>query len=179
MVGHRMRWAVSAAASVAVLSLLAAAPAGAHGSPKAKAVRSSGALTDLSVATADATDGARASAFAVTRHGHHTRVVLRLRGLDRASAGTTYGAHVHVGSCVAGDGAAAGPHYNSTGGTTVDPTTEVWLDVTVRANGTARSSATVPFVIPHGGAKSIVIHAMPTMPNGSAGARLACLPMEF
>ena len=105
--------------------------------------------------------------------------MLALRRMDRTAVGTRYGAHVHVGPCVAGDGAAAGPHYNSTGGTTIDPSTEVWLDFTVRSNGTAVAVSAVPFVIPSGGAQSIVIHALATMPNGTAGARLACLPLEF
>lgn len=166
--------------AVALLVLAAAAPAGADpGSGRVRVVSGSGALTDLSALTADATDGAQAGAFAVSRSNAGTVVVLGVRGMDRSSVGTRYGAHVHVGPCVAGDGAAAGPHYNSTAGTTIDPSTEVWLDFTVRRNGTAVAVAIVPFVIPSGGARSIVIHAMATMPNGTAGARLACLPLEF
>jgi Cu/Zn superoxide dismutase len=160
------------------IALSATIPAGAD--PGAVTVVSgAGALSDLSTLTADATDGAWAGAFAVSRSGTGTIVVLAVRGLDRTSAGTRFGAHVHVGPCVAGNGAAAGPHYNSTGGTTIDPSTEVWLDFTVRSNGTAVAVSGVPFVIPTGGARSIVIHAMATMPNGTAGARLACLPLEF
>lgn len=95
----------------------------------------------------------------------------------------TYGAHLHVGPCVAGDGAAAGPHSNQSvvDGVVpqvVDATTEVWLDFTVRPNGSARSVAVVPFV-PTSGTRSIVIHAMPTDPAGAAGARLACLPVVW
>lgn len=94
------------------------------------------------------------------------------------SRGRGTGAHVHAGPCVAGDGAAAGPHYNSTGGAVVGPSTEVWLDFTVRPDGTALAVALVPFVVPPG-ARSIVIHAMARMPNGMAGARLACLPLQL
>jgi Cu-Zn family superoxide dismutase len=53
----------------------------------------------------------------------------------------------------------------------------VWLDFRVFGNGHAFALADVPFVIPSGGAMSIVIHAMPTDPMGVAGARLACLPV--
>lgn len=160
--------------------LVAAVPAGADPYP-VSFVSNAGALSDLSPLTADVTDGARAAALAVSREGSGMIVLLGLRGLDRTHAGMTYGAHVHVGPCVAGVGAAAGPHYNSTGNPAVviDPTTEVWLDFTVRASGTGLAVARVPFVVPSGGAGSIVIHAMSTSPTGTAGARLACLPMAF
>lgn len=65
-----------------------------------------------------------------------------------------------------------------TGGAVVGPSTEVWLDFTVRPDGTALAVALVPFVVPPGGI-SIVIHAMARMPNGMAGARLACLPLQL
>jgi Cu/Zn superoxide dismutase len=103
-----------------------------------------------------------------------------VQGLDHDAVGEVLGAHVHVGACVEGDGGAAGPHYNSTGGTSISDTTEVWLDFTVAKNGTARASAAVPFVIPSGGAGAVVIHADHTAPQtGAAGARWACLPVEF
>jgi Cu/Zn superoxide dismutase len=97
----------------------------------------------------------------------------------------TFGAHVHTGPCIAGEPAAAGPHFNITavGGnppTTISPATEVWLDFTIRANGTAHSNTKVPFTIPAGGAGAVVVHALPTDPaTGAAGARLACLPAAF
>lgn len=140
---------------------------------------SSGKLTDLQLATAEPTDGAAAIVIA-TERGTSTTVTLKLRGLDRTIAGTTLGAHVHVGNCVEGDGAAAGAHYNSTGGTTISDQTEVWLDFTVKANGTAKATAKVPFIIPADGAGAVVIHAMETNEiTGAAGARLACLPVNF
>ena len=178
MVGAHSTKAVAAAA-IAVVSLLMASPAGSTGSSPFQVVTSSGAMSDLSTSTADATDGARGVAISVGRTGRGTTVLLGLWGLSTASAGTVYGAHVHVGPCVGGNGAAAGPHYNTTGGTTIDQTTEVWLDFTATARGTGFAAATVPFVIPSGGARSIVVHAMPTAPNGTAGARLACLPLEY
>jgi Cu/Zn superoxide dismutase len=138
--------------------------------------RGAGPLSDLQPATEEPTDGARARVRTQERDGA-TRVALRLRGLDAAAAGNRYGAHIHVGPCVAGDGAAAGPHYNAGGG--VSEETEVWLDFVIGANGTAAASTTVPFVIAPGTAQSLVIHALPTDPTGAAGARIACLPVEF
>lgn len=171
-------WAAVAVVS-ALVGVAPAVPAGATGYHPVGVERSSGALSDLSPSTTDPTDGANASALVVSRTNRGSLVLLRVTGLDRGSAGTKYGAHVHVGPCVPGDGAAAGPHYNATGGAVVDRSTEVWLDFTVRSSGTALAVARVPFVVPAGAARSIVIHAMPTMPNGSAGARLACLPLEL
>jgi Cu-Zn family superoxide dismutase len=107
-----------------------------------------------------------------------TTVTLKVQGLDHAAAGTVLGAHVHAGSCVAGDGAAAGPHYNNGGG--ISDETEVWLDFTIQANGTGAATTTVPFTIPPGGAGAVVIHAMHTdHGTGLAGPRWACLPVEF
>ncbi len=134
-----------------------------------------GDLADLST-SADPFDDARAAAAAKVGEGH-TSVRLKLRNIDRDYAGSTFGAHVHVGPCVENNGAAAGSHYNAGGG--VSPETEVWLDFTVRSNGTARAKARVSFEIPPGAAMSIVIHESPTAPDGAAGARLACLPLEF
>ena len=107
----------------------------------------------------------------------------RLRGIDSLVAGESYGAHLHTGPCVTGEPAAAGPHYNIDvvrGITPViaSPKTEVWLDFTVGADGEARSSASVPFV-PEPGERAIVIHAEETASNGTAGARLACLPITI
>jgi Cu/Zn superoxide dismutase len=139
-------------------------------------VQASGSLRDLQPGTANATDGATATFYAVQGGGESTHVLV-LRGLSPASAGTTFGAHVHIGPCVAGNGAAALGHYNAGGPATAE--TEVWLDFTVRAGGYAVARTTVPFVIEPGTAQSVVIHALPTAPGGAAGARQACLPVSF
>lgn len=161
-------------AAVAVAALTAAAlPADASG-PRAAG---SGPLSDLQPSLHNPTDGARGWAKAVSHHGT-TGVVLVVHGLDPASAGVRLGAHVHVGPCVAGNGGAAGPHYNAGGG--VNEHTEVWLDLDIRPSGVAQSHTIVPFAIPEGGARSIVIHELATNPTtGAAGPRLACLPFEF
>jgi hypothetical protein len=139
----------------------------------------SGPLVDLSPSTADPFDGAHAR-LAMLSGSHRTVAILVLRGVDPADAGHRYGAHLHAGPCVAGEPAAAGPHYNVSTATppVASPQTEVWLDFTVRSRGTALSVAAVPFV-PTPGTRSIVIHAMATDDHGTAGARLACLPVVW
>jgi Cu/Zn superoxide dismutase len=168
------RFGLIAGMAVAATLLAGAGPASAAVKPF---VAAGGALQDLAPTTADPTDGARARVFAIT-FGSSTYVLMTVSGLDRDAAGTTYGAHVHVGPCVAGNGAAAGPHYNIDGGVATEEN-EVWLDFTVLPGGYAQSSAWVPFQIESGDAQSVVIHALPTAPGGAAGARLACLPVAF
>lgn len=167
----RNRLIVGGAAAGAFV-LAAAVPASAA---CARVVQSRGPLSDLSVATVDGTDGGHARAFGVVGQ-NRTVVVLAVGGLT--DPGTIHGAHVHTGPCVAGDGAAAGPHYNAGGG--ISASTEVWLDFEVKPAGRGFAFASVPFTIAPGAARSIVIHAAPTDPvTGAAGARLACLPLEF
>ena len=139
-------------------------------------VVSIGALRDLQPQKANPTDGASASLMA-TPLGDSSRHHLVVWNLDDSSAGRTFGVHVHVGSCVPGNGDAAGPHYN-TGGP-ASPATEVWLDFKATSSGTASSHATTPFVIPTGQANALVIHEKPTDPSGAAGDRLACLPAPY
>jgi Cu-Zn family superoxide dismutase len=56
----------------------------------------------------------------------------------------------------------------------------VWLDFTVTNGRTGHAVAIADFEIPAAAAQSIVIHALPTNPDtGAAGARMACLPLEF
>lgn len=135
-------------------------------------------LRDLAPATAGPFDAARAKLTLDTSDG--TRAVLIVHGVDPAVAGRTFGAHLHVGPCVAGNGAAALGHYNHSGTVpaTVDDRTEIWLDVTINAEGNGRSVSRVDWA-PLAGARSVVVHANPTAPDGTAGARLACLPVEW
>jgi Cu-Zn family superoxide dismutase len=144
-------------------------------------VEAGGRLTDFAPSAANATDGASAELWAVQTDGGST-YFLYVSDLDPAAEGTTYGVHIHVGPCVAGTGAAAGPHYNSDGST---PTreNEVWLDFTVLPGGYGYASAFVPFTIEPGNARSMVIHLEPTQDGGptpgAAGGRQACLPVDF
>lgn len=170
------------AAVAAALTLQVATPA----SAATVRARGAGELRDLQLTTDQPTDRATAQVVAYESNGS-TTVVLKVQGLDHGAAGTTLGAHVHTGLCVAGSGAAAGPHYNSNGGLAT-ALNEVWLDFEIQANGTGWATATVPFVIPAGGAGAVVIHRDETStgpppvtspPAGVAGPRLACLPVQF
>ncbi len=144
-------------------------------------------LTDLQVATPGPLDGAEAEVKLTSVSGvkggvpyASTLVELKLKDVDKAAEGTTYGVHLHVGPCVRGDGAAAGPHYNTDAiaglpTVVVGPRTEIWLDATITDKGDAESWTTVKW-IPQPGTRSIVFHSSPTMDDGMAGSRLACLP---
>ena len=188
--GRRLRAAaVSALGATAFVTLTAVAtavpaeaanPAAAVERP---AVRQfAGPLRDLQPSSSDPLDGAAGRVLMAQGRGA-TTFVLFLSGVGSAGVGRTYGAHLHTGPCVAGDGAAAGPHYNqSTIDGVVPPVvsaqTEAWLDVTIRPGGSAVAVARVPF-IPKPGNRSIVLHAQPTDDHGTAGARLACLPVSW
>ncbi|WP_165949108.1 superoxide dismutase family protein [Kribbella turkmenica] len=169
------------AASIVLLTG-AAAPVGAAASPNSKVVTAHDGLRDLEPDLSGAFDRAHGLAVLVSR-GESTSAILRVRGIERSAAGRSFGAHLHSGPCVAGDGAAAGPHYNTdTVAGKVPPrvnrSTEVWLDFTVGPSGAANAMAVVPFT-PLPGNRSIVIHEKPTDHHGAAGARLACLPLSW
>ena len=172
------RHTVAAVAIVALSGVAAASAAADHG----PVVRTSGPLRDLAPATAGPFDGATAS-FQLVASASGGHAVLRVRGIGAAADGATYGAHLHVGPCVAGNGAAAGGHYNTDvlAGVTpprISEETEVWLDLHVE-DGAATSTASVPFV-PVPGARSVVVHATETdHGTGTAGPRLACLPVVW
>jgi Cu-Zn family superoxide dismutase len=142
-------------------------------------IQSSAWLRDLQSTSANTTDGARAHLTASPMGDGTTHVELRLTGLDKTMEGTTYGAHVHTGTCVADNGTAAGPHFTHAGSEPLAER-EIWLDFTVQRGGVAHSETTVDFQVPAGGAHAVVIHALPTNTDtGVAGARTACLPVEF
>ena len=193
------RFRTAAVAAVATSLLLAPTAAYAHpgdqdgttGEPTtgrnrlADYEKSSGPLRDLQLDVTSALDGAAASATMVSLGS--TLVYLRVHDVNTAAAGQRFGAHLHEGPCVLGDGVPALGHYNveKLAGLSpyeVSPDTEVWLDFEVNAEGQGRSTATVPFV-PTSGTRSIVIHALPTMDSGAgvgtAGARIACLPFTI
>lgn len=139
-----------------------------------------GPLQDLSTATVGPFDGAKAQVLLQTS-ASTSRVGLVVRGIDPAQAGLRFGAHLHIGPCVTDNGAAALGHYNVSTAipAVINDQTEVWLDFTVNSDGEGRSGARVPFV-PVAAERSVVIHALPTNPvTGAAGARLACLPVEW
>ena len=173
------RSALAVPAIVALTCFAATSPAAADTGP---VVRSSGDLADLQPGTAGPFDSADASVQIVSSGDGASHTVLRVRGVSGAD-GTTFGAHLHVGPCVAGNGAAALGHYHAQA-MAGDPTpeisedTEVWLDLTID-DGAGTSTASVPFQ-PLSGERSVVIHALGTDPHtGFAGARLACLPVVW
>ena len=182
LLSQRRTALLAAAAAVTSLAVVPGTASAASAGP-ASVVHARGALVDLQPATGDALDGANAMVVAVA-NAHGTVVVLHLSGIDRSAAGRTYGAHVHSGICVAGDGAAAGPHYNSDVAAgqvppEISDRTEVWLDFTVTPGGTATAVAHVPFTIASGAAGAVVVHRDATGEQGVAGPRLACLPVGF
>jgi len=153
-----------------------------HGGRGAAVVRSSGPLSDLDPTATGPFDGASAAVrISLLPHGG-SRTLLLVRGIDGAE-GQTFGAHLHAGPCVAGQPAAALGHYNTDVLAGVVPPeisdrTEIWLDFTVDDEG-GRATASVPFV-PQPGTRSVVIHAAATDHHtGTAGARLACLPVVW
>jgi len=157
---------------------------GSKGSRMSWGYRSS-ELTDLSTATPDVFDGAKATAMMLSV-GDTSYFRVQISGIGKdASNSVGYGAHLHVGPCVDGDKGPVGAHYN----TSLDPVTglpkvisaktEVWLDFTVNSDGYARTTRNVQFV-PEKGNRAIAIHQDPTNPkDGKAGSKLACLPLEI
>ena len=144
---------------------------------------SSDDLSDLSTATPDVFDGARATAFMMSVNGEST-FRLQVRGIDKSAVGK-YPAHLHEGPCVAGNGAAAGGHYNDQkeeglpAPYLVNGETEVHLDFTVNSQTSVRVVTVVPFV-PKPGDRSIVIHSnQPPVAPATSPARWACLPLHI
>jgi Cu/Zn superoxide dismutase len=175
MHNRTIRRLTAAAATAALVVTFNAAAAGAATADRGAVRQLTAPLTDLQPGVDDPLDGATARLIMIEHSGSTTFVLIVTR-VDPTAAGRTYGAHLHVGPCVAGNGPAAGPHYNTGGAPS--PTTEVWLDFTVNAGGVGVATTTVPFV-PLSGVRSVVIHAEPTAPSGSAGDRLECLPVVW
>jgi Cu/Zn superoxide dismutase len=188
------RAAVAAVALASAAGLSAVLPASAHdsgegsghgghghgsaGSVHGRTLFFASPLSDLAPETDEPLEGASAT-LRMTLGESRSAFVLKVEDIDRSAAGRDYGAHLHSGPCVPGDGAAAGPHYNSATPPVVDEDHEVWLDFTVSGRGTGKAVAVVPFVPKHG-ARSVVVHEMATNPDtGAAGGRLACFPVVW
>lgn len=120
--------------------------------------------------------GATARVHAVRTGSGKTTVTLHITELNPELAGSTFGAHVHTGPCGT-EGIHAGPHYAHPPASPDQSLEdrEVWLDFTVNSGGRAHAEATRSFTIPAVAARSVVLHASPTAPNGNAGPRLACI----
>ena len=151
---------------------------GSEGSVHGRTLFFASPLSDLATATEEPLEGASAT-LRMTLGEERSAFVLKIEDIDRSADGKDYGAHLHSGPCVPGDGAAAGPHYNSANPPIVDEDHEVWLDFAVSSRGTGKAVAVVPFVPKHG-ARSVVVHEMATNPDtGAAGGRLACFPVVW
>ena len=174
---------VSLAALLAVVGTMAtAAPAQARHQDDEVDLTFRGDLVDFTTTGPSPFDGARARLVMASRDDQ-TLFILIVTGVSREAVGETFGAHLHTGPCVATDWSAGGPHYNQSvieGAAipTISAETEVWLDVTISSGGTAVAITSVPFV-PVPGNRSIVLHAEETSESGTAGARLACLPVSW
>jgi superoxide dismutase, Cu-Zn family len=169
--------------ATALAALAPTVPASAQESDGFGARHFEGVLTRLDLTAASPLDDAGARLVMVTHHGAST-FVLHVEGVGSDAAGRTFGAHLHTGPCVPGNGAAAGPHYNQdvvegAVPVRVNESTEVWLDFTVSPAGNAAAVAIVPFV-PAPGIRAVVVHRDPTDHHtGVAGPRLACLPVSW
>jgi len=117
-----------------------------------------------------------------------TTVMLAVRGLEPERG---YGAHAHGEPCGA-TGDLAGPHFQnqvdpvqpSVDPAFANPRNEIWLDLTTDASGAGNATTTVPWGFARDRrAQSVIIHAMPTATSsgeaGTAGARAACITVEF
>ncbi|MEU3272463.1 superoxide dismutase family protein [Saccharomonospora sp. NPDC006951] len=102
-----------------------------------------------------------------------------------------YGAHVHVKPC-GSSGGDAGPHFQNVvdpaAGTSTDPAyanpdNEIWLDFTTSKRGAALASSHVEWAFGERKPASVVIHEHGTSTEhghaGDAGARLACINVDF
>jgi Cu-Zn family superoxide dismutase len=131
--------------------------------------------------------GSRGAVSSETADGS-TTVMLAVRGVDPERR---YGAHAHAEPCGA-TGDLAGPHFQnqvdpvqpSVDPAFANPENEVWLDLTTDESGAGSATATVPWAFEGDRrAQSVIIHAMPTATApgeaGTAGARAACITVEF
>ncbi|CAA9377859.1 MAG: hypothetical protein AVDCRST_MAG32-1525 [uncultured Nocardioides sp.] len=135
--------------------------------------------------------GATARVQAVYNAAGDTIVTLHVRGL---LPNHEYGAHAHSFACHATNPMAAGGHFqhvpfpqgsSATDPAYANPTNEIWLDVTTDEEGNAVAQTKVPWQFsPDRAAGSVMLHAEhthtgPDGPAGTAGARLACLTVDF
>jgi Cu/Zn superoxide dismutase len=176
--------------------ILAGTIAGTMGAGAATTYRYVDKLVDLSAGERpfDSTTG---KVTIVENDDGRTTFSIKVTGIDIDAADQLFGAHLHTGSCLEGNGAAAGPHYNTQlypagsyatySAIPVELKTannEVWFDlVPSEEDGAASDQVTVDFVpVDLDGVMSIVIHAEPTVDGGTlsgmAGAREACFPLS-
>ena len=159
---------VGTAIAAAVIGVAGVAVAGGWG-------RSSG--PDYTYGTSNPFADARAVVHVVETGQGKSHITLKVQRVA-AAAGSTFGAHVHQAKCDAVDPLLAGPHYQHAGGTGTLEEREVWLDVTINKRGNGITHATRPWSVDQSMPRSVIIHALPTAENGTAGARLACIDLD-
>ncbi len=125
-------------------------------------------------------EGATARVHAVEDASGRTIVTLHVKGLP---ANREFGSHVHVLDCSTNK---AGGHYRNilgTGAAGATPENEVWLDFETNDAGNATAKATVAWTFRPDGANAVIIHDRHTTHGGTtagtAGAKLACLDVDF
>ncbi|MFJ8912281.1 superoxide dismutase [Amycolatopsis sp. NPDC102389] len=131
--------------------------------------------------------GARAHVFGLTSKAFGTSTAVLVTGL---LPNREYGAHAHTKPCGA-TGDLAGPHYQnvedpvkpSVDPAYANPRNEIWLDLTTDATGRGVAVSKVDWTFGDRRAHSIVIHETHTHTDpghaGTAGARLACVTVDF
>jgi Cu-Zn family superoxide dismutase len=131
--------------------------------------------------------GSRVQVFGVSGAVVGTATALVVSGLLPKHE---YGAHAHALPCGA-IGDAAGPHFQNTPDPvkpSVDPAyanpdNEIWLDFTTDRAGSGFALSKVDWAFGERRAHSVVIHEMHTHTDpghaGTAGARLACVNVDF
>src|SRR5437867_4218082 len=171
------------AAAALLVGVIGVAVASGEG---AKVVRSSGDLTvyanPYANGTANPISGGEASVHSVTTPSGKTIVTLHVSGLP---ANRSFGSHVHKLGC---NDNKAGGHYQNVPAvpptsvndpSVANPENEVWLDFTTNAAGNGEGHAEVDFAFRPDGANAVVIHDHGTEAGGIAGAKLACLDVNF
>jgi Cu-Zn family superoxide dismutase len=174
-----------AAFSAAALALVTGAGPASAAEPPIHIIIAKGGLTTYKPELVPASS--RAHVFGLTSETFGTSTALIVAGLlpDRE-----YGAHAHSKACGA-TGDVAGPHYQnvedpvkpSVDPAYANPHNEIWLDFTTNATGYGFALSKVDWSFGERRAHSIVIHEMHTHTDpghaGTAGARLACLNVDF
>jgi len=168
-------------AAVAAMGLFLTSPAIAG----ADRIRNEGPLVTYSSAIPT---GATARVQAVYDASGSTVVTLHVSGLV---PNTEYGAHAHVNPCGL-LGSAAGPHFQNVQDPVIpsvnpayaNPDNEIWLDLVTDETGAGVAQTRVDWQFtPDRRAHSVIIHVEHThtgpTDSGVAGARLACLSVDF
>ncbi len=185
--------ALAAAAATAACGSDAAAPPPANAAPPASHITTGVFLVPEIASNAVTYDPAKVPQNATATvtesvHGSQTVVTLNVTGLQPS---TEYGVHATTEPCGTQPGSAGARYQNRpdpAGVPSTDPeyantSNELWLDFTTTPAGTAYSTRTLGWTFRPGEARSLVfldhLTSTGTHDAGDAGARLACLDVDF